>query len=113
MKMLPDPDDIDKRQPEDIWSARSTLIDWLFEINDILLLELPTWFLCVNYIDRFLSCKSVSISRLRLVGIAALFIATKFDRIGRLLTTELLMEVCDSSYTVEAILKAKHSLRRT
>lgn len=65
-----------------------------------------TLFLCVNYIDRFLSCKIVSLGKLQLVGATAIFVAAKYEEINCPSVSEIVYMV-DSGYTVDEILKAE------
>ncbi|KAI8076870.1 cyclin-like protein [Halteromyces radiatus] len=76
--MLADPSYI-TIQHEVTWRMRAVLIDWVIEIHYIFQLLPETLFLAVNIIDRFLSRRDVSLSKLQLVGIASLFVATKFE----------------------------------
>ncbi len=53
----------------DINSAmRTILIDWLIEVADEYKLIDETLFLCVQYIDRFLSTVNVTRAKLQLLG---------------------------------------------
>lgn len=58
---------------------RGVLVDWLIEIHYMFRLLPETLFLAVSIIDRFLSKRLVSLGKVQLVGVAALFIATKFE----------------------------------
>jgi len=69
------------KQKELDWSMRTTLIDWIIEVHNKLVLLPETLFLTVNVIDRFLSAKPVSVGKLQLVGVAALLIACKYEEI--------------------------------
>lgn len=66
-------------QHEVTWRMRDVLIDWVIEVHYIFQLLPETLFLTVNIIDRFLSQRDVSMGKLQLVGIASLFVATKFE----------------------------------
>jgi len=63
-------------------------------------------FLCVNYIDRFLSSKIVSLGKLQLVGATAIFVAAKYEEINCPSVSEIVYMV-DGGYTVDEILKAE------
>lgn len=63
------------------WSMRGILIDWLVEVHTRFHLLPETLFLAVNIIDRFLSSKVVQLDRLQLVGVTAMFIASKYEEI--------------------------------
>lgn len=93
---------------------RAILIDWLVEVHLRFKLVPETLYLCTSLIDRYLSKKEVTRSRLQLVGVTALFIASKYEEIY---PPELrdLVYICDSAYTKEEmvqmeelILKALH-----
>ena len=55
---------------------RCILVDWLAEVVEDFGLSSETLFLAVNYIDRYLSLKSMTRNFLQLLGVAALFIAS-------------------------------------
>jgi len=65
-----------------------------------------TLFLTVNYIDRFLSSKVVSIGKLQLVGATALLVASKYEEINCPSLQEIVYMV-DGGYTTDEILKAE------
>uniref|UniRef100_H2YUU9 Cyclin-like domain-containing protein n=1 Tax=Ciona savignyi TaxID=51511 RepID=H2YUU9_CIOSA len=61
---------------------RSILIDWIMEVCEVYSLHRETFYLAVDYIDRYLN-KTTDIhkTRLQLVGVTALFIAAKLEEI--------------------------------
>ncbi|KAI1845284.1 hypothetical protein JX265_005440 [Neoarthrinium moseri] len=63
------------------WKTRGILIDWLIEVHTRFHLLPETLFLAINIIDRFLSEKVVQLDRLQLVGITAMFIASKYEEV--------------------------------
>ncbi|KAF5018590.1 hypothetical protein F66182_9419 [Fusarium sp. NRRL 66182] len=63
------------------WKTRGILVDWLIEVHTRFHLLPETLFLAVNVIDRFLSEKVVQLDRLQLVGITAMFIASKYEEV--------------------------------
>jgi len=85
---------------------RSVLMDWLVQVHHRFGLLPETLFLTVNYIDRFLSLKIVSIGKLQLVGATAILIASKYEEINCPSLQEIVYMV-DSGYTMEEILKAE------
>lgn len=93
-------------QTEVQWSMRSVLMDWLIQVHHRFSLLPETLFLCVNYIDRFLSCKVVSLGKLQLVGATAIFVAAKYEEINCPSIQEIVFMV-DKGYTVDEILKAE------
>ncbi|KAL4801163.1 cyclin-like protein [Aspergillus venezuelensis] len=105
IKMLPNAHYMDN-QAEIQWSMRSVLMDWLVQVHHRFSLLPETLFLCVNYIDRFLSCKIVSLGKLQLVGATAIFIAAKYEEINCPSVQEIVYMV-DGGYTIDEILKAE------
>lgn len=103
--MLPNAHYMDN-QTEIQWSMRSVLMDWLVQVHHRFLLLPETLFLSVNYIDRFLSCKIVSLGKLQLVGATAIFIAAKYEEISFPSVHEIVYMV-DEAYTKDEILKAE------
>ncbi|CAK7230489.1 B-type cyclin [Sporothrix bragantina] len=104
-KMLPSPHYMDQ-QTEIQWSMRSVLMEWLIQVHSRFNLLPETLFLTVNYIDRFLSTKIVSVAKLQLVGATAIFIAAKYEEIICPSIEEIIFMV-DGGYTKEEILKAE------
>lgn len=105
VKMLPNAHYMDN-QHEIQWSMRSVLMDWLVQVHHRFNLLPETLFLTVNYIDRFLSCKVVSLGKLQLVGATAIFIASKYEEINCPSIQEIVYMV-DNGYSVDELLKAE------
>ncbi|KAJ5610987.1 hypothetical protein N7510_007706 [Penicillium lagena] len=105
IEMLPEADYM-ANQAEIQWSMRSVLMDWLVQVHHRFTLLPETLYLCVNYIDRFLSRKIVSLGKLQLVGATALFIAAKYEEITAPSVQEIVYMV-DGGYTIDEILKAE------
>ncbi|KAI4626987.1 uncharacterized protein J4E87_004328 [Alternaria ethzedia] len=93
-------------QAEIQWSMRSVLMDWLVQVHNRFTLLPETLFLAVNYVDRFLSCKVVSLGKLQLVGATALFVAAKYEEINCPSVQEIVYMV-DGAYTADEVLKAE------
>jgi len=104
-RMKPNPTYMD-HQAEIQWSMRSVLMDWLVQVHHRFTLLPETLFLSVNYVDRFLSSKVVSLGKLQLVGATALFVAAKYEEINCPSVQEIVYMV-DGAYTVDEILKAE------
>lgn len=105
IKMLPNAHYMDN-QAEIQWSMRAVLMDWIVQVHHRFNLLPETLFLCVNYIDRFLSCKVVSLGKLQLVGATAIFIAAKYEEIDCPSVQEIVYMV-DNGYNQDEILKAE------
>ncbi|KAE9964434.1 hypothetical protein BLS_008374 [Venturia inaequalis] len=105
LKMRPNEHYMDN-QAEIQWSMRAVLMDWLIQVHARFQLLPETLFLAVNYVDRFLSCKVVSLGKLQLVGATAIFVAAKYEEINCPSVQEIVYMV-DGGYTVDEILKAE------
>jgi len=103
--MLPNAHYMDN-QTEIQWSMRAVLMDWLVQVHNRFGLLPETLFLTVNYIDRFLSQKIVSIGKLQLVGATAILVASKYEEINCPSLGEIVYMV-DNGYTAEEVLKAE------
>lgn len=103
--MLPNPHYMEY-QTEIQWSMRSVLMEWLVQVHGRFTLLPETLFLTVNYVDRFLSAKVVSIGKLQLVGATALLVASKYEEINCPSLQEIVYMV-DGGYSGDEILKAE------
>lgn len=88
------------------WKMRGILIDWLVQVHARFHLLPETLFLTINYIDRFLSAKTVSLQKLQLVGATALFLASKYEEIQCPSVAEIVYMV-DNGYAADEVLKAE------
>lgn len=102
---MANPDYMDS-QNELEWKMRGILVDWLLEVHTRFRLLPETLFLAVNIIDRFLSAKIVQLDRLQLVGVTAMFIASKYEEV---LSPHVqnFRHVADDGFTEEEILSAE------
>ena len=60
---------------------RAILIDWLIDVHLKYKMVPQTMYISVNLIDRFLSFNEISRVKLQLVGVTAMFIASKYEEI--------------------------------
>ena len=61
---------------------RAILLDWLIEVCEVYRLHRETFYLAVDFIDRFLSvAPAVPKNRLQLIGVSCLFIGAKIEEI--------------------------------
>ncbi|KAF2030139.1 G2/mitotic-specific cyclin CYB1 [Setomelanomma holmii] len=102
---MANPDYMDS-QNELEWKMRGILVDWLLEVHTRFRLLPETLFLAVNIIDRFLSAKIVQLDRLQLVGVTAMFIASKYEEV---LSPHVqnFRHVADDGFTEDEILSAE------
>lgn len=102
---LPNPDYMSSQQELD-WNMRAILVDWMIEVHHKFRLLPETLYLSVNIIDRFLSLRVVSLVKLQLVGIVAMFIAAKYEEIVAP-SVKNFIYMSDDGYTEDEILKAE------
>ncbi|KAI3838226.1 hypothetical protein MKX03_025934 [Papaver bracteatum] len=74
------PDYMDS-QPQINGSMRVILVDWLIEVHHRIQLSPETLYLTIQVVDRYLALKPVLKTELQLVGISAMFIASKYEDI--------------------------------
>ena len=108
---MPNPDYMD-HQTHIEWQLRGVLVDWLIEVHTRFHLLPETIFLAINIIDRFLSSRIVQLEKLQLVGITAMFIASKYEEV---LSPHVqnFKHVADDGFTEEEILKAERFVLET
>lgn len=110
LKTLPDSGYME-RQEDLTFRMRAILMDWLVEVHGKFRLLPETIFLAQNLVDRFLSVRSVAISKFQLVGVTALFTAAKFEEVI-CPSVNNFMYMTDGGYEDDEILRAeRHMLR--
>ncbi|KAI8808033.1 G2/mitotic-specific cyclin B [Cladochytrium replicatum] len=105
IQTLPNPTYIDNQQ-ELSWKMRLVLIDWLIDVHNRFKLLPETLFLAVNIVDRFLSLRVVSMVKLQLVGVTAMFIASKYEETVAP-SVNSFSYMAENGYTDEEILRAE------
>ncbi|KAI9716435.1 MAG: hypothetical protein M1812_005330 [Candelaria pacifica] len=95
-----------EHQPALEWKMRGILVDWLIEVHTRFHLLPETLFLAVNIIDRFLSAKVVQLDKLQLVGVTAMFIASKYEEVLSPHVANF-RHVADDGFTEAEILSAE------
>ncbi|KAH8905537.1 A/B/D/E cyclin [Coniochaeta sp. PMI_546] len=110
-KSIPNPNYM-AHQDDLEWKTRGILVDWLIEVHTRFHLLPETLFLAVNVIDRFLSEKVVQLDRLQLVGITAMFIASKYEEVLSPHVANF-RHVADDGFTESEILSAERFLLST
>jgi len=98
-----------ERQPHINEKMRAILIDWLIEVHQKFRCVPETLFLTVNLIDRFLEVQTVERSKLQLVGVTALLVASKYEEIY---PPELrdLVYITDKAYSQQEILAMEETI---
>ncbi|KAF5281208.1 hypothetical protein FQR65_LT14823 [Abscondita terminalis] len=83
---------------------RSILVDWIMEVCEAYRLQRITFYLALDYIDRYLTITpAVPKSQLQLIGIASLFIAAKLEEVYPPRLSEFAY-VCDGAYCEKIII---------
>jgi len=89
---------------------RSVLLDWINEVHNQFGLELETYHMAVSMIDRYLQAVTDTSRRfLQLVGITALFMASKYEELMPPDISDFVY-VTDDTYAKEQILKMEKKI---
>lgn len=83
--------------------SRAKLIDWLSELHYKYKMFPETLFTIISLIDQYLSVKEVPLSELQLVGVAALYMAAKFEETYQVPQVKQLVTCCANQYTAAQI----------
>ncbi|KAG9090443.1 G2/mitotic-specific cyclin [Ceratobasidium sp. UAMH 11750] len=100
-----------EKQKELNWGMRGILGDWLIQVHARFRLLPETLYLAMHFVDRMLSVRVVSLSRLQLVGVTCMFIAAKYEEIMAP-SVKHFVECADSAYTEKDILDAEQYVLR-
>ena len=82
---------------------RSILFDWLIDVHLKFNLRQETLFLCRHLVDGFLTANSIERTKLQLVGITALFIASKYEEIYPPMLKDF-VKITDDAYSKQDVL---------
>ncbi|XP_050302535.1 G1/S-specific cyclin-E1 [Anthonomus grandis grandis] len=86
---------------------RAILLDWVMEVCEVYHLRRVTYYLTVDYFDRFLSLRpDVPKSQLQLVGVTCLFLASKLEEVYPPRLSEF-SYVCDGACSPDDILNCE------
>lgn len=108
---MPDPSYMDG-QSEITWAMRQALVDWLLQVHLRYHMMPETLWIAVNIVDRFLTKRVVSLVKLQLVGVTAMFIAAKYEEILAPSVDEFVF-MTESAYPKEEILKGERIMLQT
>jgi G2/mitotic-specific cyclin 2 len=109
--IMPNADYMDG-QNDITWEMRQTLVDWLLQVHLRYHMLPETLWITINIIDRFLTKRVVSMAKLQLVGITAIFIASKYEEILAPGVEEFVY-MTQNGYTREEILKGERIILQT
>ncbi|KIJ51552.1 hypothetical protein M422DRAFT_26955 [Sphaerobolus stellatus SS14] len=99
-------------QGEITWEMRQTLVDWLLQVHLRYRLLPETLWIAVNIVDRFLTKRVVSLVKLQLVGVTAMFIAAKYEEIMAPSVDEFVF-MTENGYQRDEILKGERIILQT
>ncbi|KAF3909905.1 Cyclin-B2-2 [Orbilia brochopaga] len=99
-------------QEELQWKMRGILVDWLIEVHTRFRLLPETLYLTVNIIDRFLGLKQVGLDKLQLVGVAAMWVAAKYEEVYSP-SIKNFIYVSDGGYVEDELLRAERYILTT
>lgn len=91
---------------------RAILINWLVEVSDEYGLQSETLFICASIIDRFLSKMHIQTKNFQLLGVAAMFIASKYEEIYPP-DLHRFVEVTDDTYSGHEIRQMEQEILKT
>ncbi|KAF6757261.1 cyclin [Ephemerocybe angulata] len=109
--VMPNPDYMEG-QNEITWAMRQTLVDWLLQVHLRYHMLPETLWIAVNIVDRFLTKRVVSLVKLQLVGVTAMFVAAKYEEILAPSVEEFVF-MTEKGYTKEEILKGERIMLQT
>ncbi|KAI0671587.1 cyclin-like protein [Trametes maxima] len=109
--VMPSPDYMEG-QTEINWQMRQTLVDWLLQVHLRYHMLPETLWIAINIVDRFLTKRVVSLMKLQLVGVTAMFIAAKYEEILAPSVEEFVF-MTERGYTKEEILKGERIMLQT
>merc|ERR1712183_683623 len=93
---------------------RAVLVDWLVEVQIQFKLLQETLFSTISIVDRFLAVEGLSITRskLQLVGVAAMFLASKVEEVYAPACSDFAY-ITDHAYTEDAIKQMEMKILQT
>ncbi|KZT73157.1 hypothetical protein DAEQUDRAFT_509774 [Daedalea quercina L-15889] len=109
--VMPNPEYMDG-QSEINWQMRQTLVDWLLQVHLRYHMLPETLWIAINIVDRFLTKRIVSVLKLQLVGVTAMFIAAKYEEILAPSVDEFVY-MTENGYSREEILKGERIVLQT
>ena len=88
---------------------RAILVDWIIEVHLKFKLRPETLFLTISLIDRFLEKTKIMRTKLQLVGVTAMLIASKYEEIYAPEVRDFVF-ITDNAYTKEEIFAMEYSM---
>ncbi|KAK2956626.1 putative G2/mitotic-specific cyclin-A [Blattamonas nauphoetae] len=92
------------------WLMRAVLIEWILDVIRELGLTMSTFFLAIDYTDRFLSSVRIKEKHLQVLGLCSLFLAGKIDEVVFHKTAEDFVWMSEETVTKAELLKMEEYL---
>ncbi|MFO0116516.1 MAG: cyclin family protein [bacterium] len=95
--------------------ARGRMVDWMFEVLNAFKMSEQTFFLAVQYMDRFLENTPNVIQQndLHLLGVTSMFIASKLEDVTPIYLETMVRKVCHNRLTHSQILQLERVIIKT
>ncbi|XP_050364141.1 G2/mitotic-specific cyclin C13-1-like [Argentina anserina] len=112
-KRRPLPDYMERIQRDAISATmRGILVDWLVDVADEFKFLPDTLYLCVSYVDKYLSMNVIDKQKLQLLGVASMFIASKYEEINPPNADEL-SDMTENTYTKMEVIKMEADILKS
>ena len=91
------------------------MIDWMYEVLTAFKMSEQTFFLSVQYMDRYIaeSDKNIDLDQLHLIGITCMFIASKYEDITPLYMQTIVIRIGHHRFTRGAVLELERDILST
>ena len=90
---------------------RMVLVDWMVEVQIKFRLTSETLYLAVNIVDKFMERQEVTRDNMQLLGVTALFIASKFEEVFSVDLKDFVF-ICDDSCLAKDIINFEREVLR-
>ena len=87
--------------------GRARMADWLYEVLRTFKMSEQTFFLSVQFMDRYiaLTSRTLNLSQLHIIGITCMFIASKYEDITPLFMATVVKRIGHNRFSKDAILR--------
>ena len=95
--------------------ARARMVDWMFEVIYAFKMSEQTFFLSVQYLDRFICQvkRKLKLEELHLIGITCMFVASKYEDITPLYLKTMVKKVSHGKIKADQIMKLEREIVST
>jgi hypothetical protein len=88
-------------------NSRGEVINWIIDVHYRFKLFPQTLYFIIHFMDKYLSQRNVQKSKLKLVAISCLYIASKYEETYRVPQLKDLLNLCNYAYTKRDILETE------